>query len=330
MTPGPVLYSVVVTAHNAAATISSCLGSLDRQAGIVREALEIIVVDDRSNDGTAAAAEASGTAGLRVMRIRRRGEEALTARQAALDAGISAARGAIVLTLDADGSAGSGWVASMAGPIEQGLADAVAGPVTFRDGRGGLAGWQTVDAAFYLAFCHMLNRFGLRSGVFFGNFAFRRSIYGEIGGFRRIGFALTEDLAFAQALQAWGGKIHYTPSAPVEVAACLDWRSFLERALRISAGGVSALSVAMGLWMASLPLLAAAALLLGGAFPLFLALRYAAGAAFVQTALSAGGGRGLQVRALIYEPVALLIGLQVALRLMFTRKVAWGGILYDR
>ncbi|MBN1613554.1 MAG: glycosyltransferase [Deltaproteobacteria bacterium] len=330
MTDDNVRYSIIITAHNAAATIISCLQSLDRQAGIDRLAREIILVDDRSTDGTAAAAEAAGTAGLQVLRIEEKGDESLTSRQMALEAGISSARGKIILTLDADGIASPNWMASMVRPIERNMADAVAGPITFRAGRGRLDGWQTVDAAFYLAFCRVLNLFHLRSGVFFGNFAFRRKLFVDIGGFRRIGFALTEDWAFAGALKTHGGKILYTNSGKVEVAACSSWRALLERARRISAGGLSALSVILGIWMASLPLVTVAAVLLSGVFPKLLAIRFFLGVAFVQTALLGTGCRRFHLQALLYEPMAVAIGVLVMLKLIGDRKVEWGGVIYDR
>src|SRR5690606_21223777 len=113
----------------------------------------------------------------------------------ALVRGFEAARGEVVLVMDADGHAAPDWARAMADPISDRSADAVAGPVWFRAGKGWLGVWQTVDVSYYLLVCKVLNRFGFAAGVLFGNFAFRKEWFERVGGFSRIGFTLTEDLA---------------------------------------------------------------------------------------------------------------------------------------
>lgn len=83
--------SVVIPAWNSARFLPDALDSVEGQS---RRALEIIVVDDASTDGTAALAEA---AGARVVRLERN-----SGPSAARNAGIEAARGELVAFLDAD------------------------------------------------------------------------------------------------------------------------------------------------------------------------------------------------------------------------------------
>ena len=92
----PPTVSVVVTAHDAAGTIGDCLRSLAAQRGLPPGGVEILLIDDRSSDGTADAARAAGVPGLRIERIDAYDDRRLTARQVALDLGIAAARGACV------------------------------------------------------------------------------------------------------------------------------------------------------------------------------------------------------------------------------------------
>ncbi len=321
---------VVITAHNAAATIGSCLLSLSRQQGILAEELEIILVDDRSRDGTADAAVACGLANLLLLQAPNGADSSLTTRQKALDLGIRAAQAEFVLTLDADGIASSDWVLSMLDPLERADADAVAGPVAFRAGHVHLASFQTIDAAFYFSFCRFLNHLGLKSGVFFGNFAFRRSLYGSVGGFERIGFALTEDLAFARALHSAAARLFFCERGLVEVAACGTWSELLTRAKRISAGGVSALSFFLGLWMILLPVLVVAAAVWGGFFSLFVLLRFFAGTFVVGVSLLRLRMGRFLFKALFYECVAIAAGVVVMLRIIGNSQVIWGGVRYDR
>ena len=320
--------SVLITAHNAAGTIGPCLKSLAAQAA--GGEVEVVLVDDRSTDGTSDAARAAGLENLRVLRVDHAAENDLTTRQQALALGIRAARGEVVLTTDADGIVATDWIASMSGPILSGRADAVAGPVFFRAARGWLGVWQTMDVAYYLLLCRLLNAFGFAGGVLFGNFAFRRELFDAVGGFERIGFTLTEDLAFSRALKTHGSRIAYSGKGAVEVEACESWSVLVERAKRVSSGGFSALALSLGVWMALLPLLALLALVFGGIFGGLLVARYLAGVTFSAAALVRVGRLSHLPAALVYEPLAIGIGLRVMARLARNSQVDWGGKSYAR
>jgi len=323
-------YSVVITAHNAAGTIGATLRSLARQNGVAEGELEIVLVDDRSTDGTLEVARATGVPHLRLIRVDVPAGTGLTTRQEALALGMEAARARIVLVTDADGIASPDWVKRMSEAVEEGRADAVAGGVSFRAESGWLGMWQTVDQAVYISICRILNALGFGSGVLFGSFAFRRRLFGEIGGFGSIGYTLTEDLAFARVLHAHGYRIGYLVRPLIEVAACESWNVLIERAKRVSSGGVSALAIAIGAWMALLLLSAIGALAFGGWMAWLFAGRYALGALHAGWALLANGNWRLVPLALLYEPVAIGVGALVMVRLWRSSDVEWGGNRYAR
>lgn len=327
--------SVVVTAHNATATLAQCLDSLQEQEGWVDGALEVIVVDDRSTDGTAELARSREVASLTVRRLTEYSDLTLTARQFALDAGIGQASGDIVLLLDADAIVAADWSDALARPVLSGNADLVAGGVAF-DARvpgriaRAVASLQTVDAAYYLLVCRMLNAAGKPSGVLFGSAALRRPLYEEVGGFRRIGHALTEDLAFARATKASGGRIAFSPAARVRVESCKSVGELVRRAVRTSAGGMSLLAGVLGVWMLVLPLTALVAAVAGGGWWLLFAGRYAAGAGLALASVGMSGEWRRAGYALVYEFVSLVIGGCALVAVWRTREVEWGGIRYDR
>jgi cellulose synthase/poly-beta-1,6-N-acetylglucosamine synthase-like glycosyltransferase len=327
---GKPAFSVVITAHNAAATIGETLRSVARQDAIVKGSAEVVLVDDRSTDGTSETAAAVGIGHLRIIRIDRPSASGLTTRQDALAAGFAAATGDIILTTDADGITDADWISVLTAPILAGRADAVAGPVTFRSGSGTLGVWQTVDVADYLATNQLLVALGQKGGVLFGNFAFRREWFDRVGGFARIGLTLTEDLAFARALQEHGARIAYVGGGAVRVGACESWSALIERAKRVSAGGLSALSITIGTRMALLPVLGLGALFFGGVITLLFWLRYVVGVLFVAWALLRVGQARLLPLALFYEPLAIAIGLAVMWRLARNAEVEWGGRKYAR
>ncbi len=96
------LVSVLMPARNAERWIGEALASATVQEGI---RVEVVVVDDGSSDGTAAAAERFASRGVRVLRQESRGQ------CAALNRALAEARGDYVQYLDADDVLGPGKIA---------------------------------------------------------------------------------------------------------------------------------------------------------------------------------------------------------------------------
>ncbi|MDH3523287.1 MAG: glycosyltransferase family 2 protein [Acidobacteriota bacterium] len=89
--------SVVVPAYNEAARIGETLHRIAEHLERRRTPFEILVVDDGSTDGTAAAVEAHPAAGVRLLR-----QPANRGKGAAVRAGVLASRHDLVLVCDAD------------------------------------------------------------------------------------------------------------------------------------------------------------------------------------------------------------------------------------
>ena len=329
MPSGPAI-SIVVTARNEAASIAACLRSLADQRGIGES--EIILVDDRSTDDTGAVAAALGLEKLRILRLDHHDHPFLTARQVALDVAFKSARGEFIFLTDADGLAPPDWVRRQLEVFSSKSVDAVAGRVDFLPQAEGSNRWiarlQTVDGAFYTGVCALLNACGLDSGFVFGNCAFRRACYERTGGFEAIGFALTEDLAFARALRAAGCRLGFSAQPAIAVRACGNWTELVRRARRVGSGGVSALSLLLGIWMLLWIALGLGALIAPGWFALAFLIRHLLGAGFLASWLVRGGRFQLLPLALLYEPTAILVGLAVLWSGRSTRKVEWGGVDY--
>jgi dolichol-phosphate mannosyltransferase len=91
--------SVVIPAYNEAPNVEPCYRELVEVLAAGGRAFEVVFVDDGSTDDTAAAVRRLARADPRVRLLRFRRNAGQTA---ALDAGFRAARGAVVVTMDAD------------------------------------------------------------------------------------------------------------------------------------------------------------------------------------------------------------------------------------
>jgi exopolysaccharide biosynthesis polyprenyl glycosylphosphotransferase len=127
--PGaPVDLSVIVVTHEAAADIASCLSSVLDVPDLVSR--EVIVVDNASTDGTAEVV-ASGFAGVRLIRKRRRDGFSTNS-----NIGATAASGRHLLFLNPDARVRPGALDALVSHLDDHPSVAVTGPVTiFPDGR---------------------------------------------------------------------------------------------------------------------------------------------------------------------------------------------------
>ena len=202
--------SVIVPARNEEQNIIDCLNALDRQV-YPKDRYEVIVIDDHSTDRTAAivleyaAGKAipkqrpdlpsilgeSGAVSFSVRCIRLAEQQNSVNRAAhkkwAIETGISAASGDLVVATDADCIAHPGWLSTIAAFYEEKDAKFIAAPVRISGGRPTfLTIFQTLDfitlqgitgAAVFRKFHSMCNG---------ANLAYEKKAFYEVGGFSGI------------------------------------------------------------------------------------------------------------------------------------------------
>jgi glycosyltransferase involved in cell wall biosynthesis len=233
---GRVSASVVVCTRDRAAPLRRCLDALDEQLPIAG-AIEVVVVDNGSSDGTAALlAEWSAAAPMR----RRTLLEPTPGLSQARNTGVAAARHDVVLFIDDDAVAPRGWVAAHIAAYERDpTIAAVGGPVVLAwpSGRPAWASrrlehwWSALDLGDEAV------PYPGPHGPYGTNMSVRRSTITAVGGFRtslgRRGRDLLsgEEAALWAAVWAAGGVIRYEPAALVvhEVVADKLGRAWIVR-----------------------------------------------------------------------------------------------------
>jgi glycosyltransferase involved in cell wall biosynthesis len=190
--------SVIVPAHDAAATIGRTLAALAAQR--FDGEFEVVVVDDASSDATAGLAE---RAGARVVRRARRGGPA-----AARNAGVAAARALLLAFTDADCGPAPAWLAAGTAALRD--ADLVTGPI------------EPAPGVAVGPFDRTLRVTGPSPLFECANLFVTRAVFERAGGFERVRGVdaghFGEDALFGRRARRAGARVAYSPGALVHHA----------------------------------------------------------------------------------------------------------------
>jgi cellulose synthase/poly-beta-1,6-N-acetylglucosamine synthase-like glycosyltransferase len=229
----PVFVSVLIPARNEATTIGQLLAALGEQTYPSHQ-FEVIVIDDYSTDRTAALVNNSSLNNLKL--IIPDAEAACSSKKKAIEAGIRAAKGTLILTTDADCIPPPQWIHTMADfHIHTGAAF-IAAPVSFNFAQNFFQRFQALDfltlqgitaASVALDFHTMCNG---------ANLAYTRQSFMEVNGFEGIDHVATGDdmLLMYKIRKKNPGKVLYLKSsnAIVRTAPMSRWKDFIEQRKR--------------------------------------------------------------------------------------------------
>lgn len=235
--------SVVIPARDEEARLGPLLRSLTDQH---YPDFEIIFINDRSSDATAAMLEDFA-------RHRKSGRTEIVTltdnpgpnfKQFALIRGIERARGDLILFTDADCAIGPDWVPTMAAAIASQDVGLVIAPV-FKpvvDGRF-FSYFQAFDHAVRFAYLASSVGLGMPTGGFGNNLIVRRAALDAIGGYAAVPPSPTEDAALIATIRSKTGyrvRACLSPAAFVVTAAEQSFRRMLIQGLRWNNGGLFA------------------------------------------------------------------------------------------
>ena len=251
--------TVVIPARNEARRIDRCLSALAEQTYPPERTL-VIVVDDHSTDDTARIAMAwtDRIPGLKV--VQATGGPHACSKKNALDAGIRAGAGEIILTTDADCIPSSDWIASTVRAFDPDVG-MVAGYAPLIPKRGALSGLLALQglvvstlAAGSIGLSFPLTCTGR-------NLAYRRSAFHDAGGFDPIGHIRGGDdvLLMRRIASNTAWRIRFNPDACVRSSPHTDglYRRQVRYQSKAVHYGFSVLPVALTLYIFHVVLAAA-------------------------------------------------------------------------
>jgi cellulose synthase/poly-beta-1,6-N-acetylglucosamine synthase-like glycosyltransferase/peptidoglycan/xylan/chitin deacetylase (PgdA/CDA1 family)/spore germination protein YaaH len=239
--PAPASATVIVPAHNESKVIAATLDSLVRQEGI--RDLEIIVVDDGSNDGTAATARAFAATHFQVRVIEQRN----AGKASALNRGLDLARHEVVVMLDADTQFEPSTVAKLLSGFGNPRTGAVSGQVRVGNPRTALTRWQELEYLFGFNLerraCDTLQGIMVVPGAVG---AWRKAAITAVGGVPEN--TLAEDTDLTLAIQRAGWQVRHHPRAVAWTEAPENVRDLFKQRFRWTFGTMQALWKHRSLW----------------------------------------------------------------------------------
>jgi glycosyltransferase involved in cell wall biosynthesis len=302
---GPRPVSVVIPARNEARAIAAVIQAVQAQ-GHASLALEIIVVDDGSDDDTAAVARATGAL---VLELASRTEGGNPAR--ARNSGAAMATGDPIIFLDADCTPAAGWLGRLLAAHDAGAA--VVGGALDLPQRLPI----TARCDYYCGWYHVHS--GRRAGTVPnhppGNLSVRRRVFAISSGFTEqqpVAYA-HEELVWQGEVRRSGGRIIFEPRAIVHHHNRPGFKNLLKRNYRWGYSAIeskAATGAARCAWAYRHP-----AFLVAASIPLAIA--------------STGYVIGCWLRAGVVEPLIMFPAV-LAARLAYSAGLAAGGIRWIR
>ncbi|MBN2201825.1 glycosyltransferase [bacterium] len=232
--------SVIVPARNESRCLPRLLRRLEQQNYPAR-LTQILLVDDRSTDGTHAimARFAARRRNVRVLRIRR-SVDSVSPKKAALTRGITAASGRIILTTDADTLPGPSWIREIVRWYDRGTA-AVIGYAPYRIDPPFDGFFHRLLALEYLsmgAVAAATAAMGSPSTCNGANFSFRRDVFMKLNGYGNTGQWLSgdDDLFMQRIVKETGMSVRFAadPAAAVPTDPPAGFRDFVRQRIRFS------------------------------------------------------------------------------------------------
>lgn len=233
--------SVLIPARNEEDNIAKAIKSVANN-NYDKSKYEIIVVNDRSTDRTQLIVEelTKEISNLRLLNLTEESKDPnLKGKAGALQAGIDASSGDLILLTDADCVVNPNWIEYFS--------------KIFSDPKVGMAlSYSTIDGprlfdkiqGIEWLYLHTMALGGIGIdyplGGYGNDMAFRKEAFVSVGGYKKIKFSVTEDFALIKAIYQKGWKIHHLmiEQTTVRTNPEPNFSSYLEQHRRWALGGM--------------------------------------------------------------------------------------------
>jgi len=185
--------SLIIPARNESTTIAECLQAVSQQT-YPEELLQVLVVDDQSQDDTMAVIKSFIEHKGSNFHLLQVGEQEMAVgKKAAINKGIEHATGELIITTDADCSFGTEWIASIVALYEQKRPKMIIGPVSFHRATAFFGRLQSLE--FMSLIGSTAGAVGNHSPIMANgaNLAYEKPAFHDVGGFENIDLSASGD-----------------------------------------------------------------------------------------------------------------------------------------
>ena len=226
-----VTISVIIPARNEEKNIGLLLEALKKQT-YPADLFEVIVVDDHSTDSTARI-----TQGFSFVKLIRLEEDSINSyKKKAIETGIAAATGELIVTTDADCIPPANWLKTIAACKEEYNAVFIAAPVVFSTNNSLLQVFQSLDFLVLQGITAASVHKKIHSMCNGANLAYEKKAFEAVNGFSGIDTIASGDdmLLMHKIASQYPGQIHYlkTNDAIVTTSPMKTWREFFNQRIR--------------------------------------------------------------------------------------------------
>jgi len=235
----PIYFTVIIPARNEEDQIKQCLLSVLAQ-NYPPGLFEVIVADDYSTDNTAGVVTElqKQYPNLRLLQLEKLlpGKKLNSYKKKAIELAIEDAKGAWIVTTDADCLVSANWLRNFAGFISQSDAVFVAAPVKFTNTGSFVSLFQCLDFMSLQGITAASVSQGFHSMCNGANLAYNKQVFNEVGGFKGIdNIASGDDMLLMYKIYVrYKKQVHFlfSPESIVQTFPMLTWKGFINQRIR--------------------------------------------------------------------------------------------------
>jgi cellulose synthase/poly-beta-1,6-N-acetylglucosamine synthase-like glycosyltransferase len=328
--------TVLIAARNEASRIRYTIDDIIAQ-DYPKHLTEIIIVDDHSTDDTAAIIRSYADRGVTLLQLNE--DKPLNSyKKKAIAEAIALSQGELMVCTDADCRMGKSWLSSIVGYYETQQPVMISSPVTYFEEKSLFERLQTLEFSYLIGIGAAFIGNGRASTCNGANFAYRKDVFYEVGGFKGIDDLASGDdeLLLQKVAEVYPHKIGFFKNrdAVVFTHAKHTLQEFLQQRRRWASKSTrykdkKVVALAVCIWLFNLSLLVNGGLSFYNLFyfKLFLVqflLKYLIEVAFLLPITAFFKRANLVSLLIVLGPIHILYFVYVGL-IGNTRKYAWKG-----
>lgn len=233
--------SVIIPVRNESANIGQLINDLLQQS-YPEEKIEIIVVDDYSDDGTSNIVRSFKNERVRLIELSKvLDSHTITNayKKKALEIGISYAEGDLIMTTDGDCRVHPDWIKTMVGIKKASNSKLITGAVIMTGTEDAFRKFQSLDFVGMMGITAAMLKMKIYNMANGANLLYEKAAFEEVGGFKGIDHLASGDdmLLMYKMAQKYNGAVAYAkhPEAVVYTSTLPDLSSFLQQRFRWTA-----------------------------------------------------------------------------------------------